>query len=74
MSKEKIYKLHEIPKYSRIKAETTDDKGNVLGDFIVFGHLDGMYSYCWVEGHESEICHLGCMQTLKKVEDYYILV
>jgi len=70
-------KLTEIPKGSKIKAETTNDKGEKLGDFITFHHLDGMYSFCTVDGLEKDnVCHLGNQQELKKVEgkDYYELV
>jgi hypothetical protein len=67
-------KLYEIPKGSRIKAETTSE-GKKLGDFIIFHHLDGMYSFCTIEGKEDKICHLGASQELKKVDmtDYYEL-
>lgn len=65
-------KLYEIPKGSRIKAETSNDKGK-LGDYIIFNHLDGMYSHCTVEG-TNETCHLSGGQELKKVDDYYELV
>jgi len=65
-------KLYEIPKGSRIKAETNNETGKV-GDFIIFHRLDGMYSYCTIEG-TTEVCHLGANQELKKTEDYYELV
>lgn len=65
--------LAEIPKESRIKAETSNDKGK-LGDFIIFHHLDGMYSYCTVEGTD-EVCHLSRQQPLTLHKDgYYELV
>ena len=67
-------RLYDIPKGSRIKVETIQD-GKKLGDFIIFHHLDGMYSYCTVEG-TKEVCHLGGGQKLKKSKDgdYYELV
>lgn len=65
-------KLYDIPKGSRIKVETANDKGEKLGDFIIFHHLDGMYSYCTVEGTEEAV-HLGASTELKLSEegDYY---
>lgn len=69
---EKSICLYDIPRESRIKAETRDDNGEKLGDFIIFHHLDGMYSYCTVEGTDK-VCHLGATQKLKKVGDYYEL-
>jgi len=67
-------KLHEIPKGSRIKAETRNDKGK-LGDFVIFHHLDGAYSYCTIEGTE-EVCHLSGSQKVKVSGEgnYYELV
>jgi hypothetical protein len=62
-------KLYEIPKGSRIKAETSNDKGK-LGDFIIFHHLDGMYSYCTVEGTD-EVIHLPANQELTLSDEGY---
>ena len=66
-------KLYNIPKNSRIKAEIKEN-GKKLSDFIIFHKLDGMYSYCTVEGMEDKVCHLQATQELKKVDDYYELV
>ena len=63
-------KLYEIPQNSRIKAETYKDKK--LGDYIIFHHIDGAFSYCTVEGTD-DVCHLNASQELKKVGDYYEL-
>lgn len=63
-------KLYEIPRGSRIKAETSNDKGK-LGDFIIFHQLDGMYSYCTVEGKPEEVCHLSASQELSLNEEGY---
>jgi hypothetical protein len=62
-------KLYEIPKNSRIKAETTVGTKK-LGDFIVFHHLDGAYSYCTVEG-TKHVCHLSSSQELKLSDEGY---
>jgi hypothetical protein len=68
-------KLYEIPKGSRIKAETSNETGK-LGDYIVFHHIDGAYSFCTVEGKEEEVCHLSVNQELKLSGEgnYYELV
>lgn len=65
-------KLYELPrdKGIRIKAETSNDKGK-LGDFIIFHHLDGAFSYCTVEGKEGELCHLPASQELSLHKDGY---
>jgi len=56
-------KLYDIPRGSRIKAETSNDKGKI-GDFILFHRLDGAFSFCTVEGTD-EVCHLSASQELK---------
>lgn len=67
-------KLYELPrdKGIRIKAETYEGDKK-LGDFIVFHHIDGIYSYCTIEGKEppNNVCHLGANQELKKVGNHY---
>lgn len=63
-------KLYEIPRNSRIKAETSDDKGKI-GDFIIFHRLDGAYSYCTVEGQPDRACHLSASQELELSEEGY---
>jgi len=65
-------KLYQIPGESRIKTETINETGKI-GYFITFHHIDGMYSYCTVEG-TGEVCHLRADQELKKTGDYYELV
>jgi hypothetical protein len=68
-------KLHQIPRESRIKAETSNETGK-LGDFITFHYLDGAYSYCTVEGKPDEVCYLSVNQELKLSGEgnYYELV
>jgi hypothetical protein len=60
-------KLHEIPRGSRIKVETSNENGK-LGDRIIFHRTDGMYSYCTVKDTEH-VCHLHVLQELEKKED-----
>jgi hypothetical protein len=67
-------KLYTIPKGSRIKASTSNDNGDNLGEYIIFHHLDGAYSYCTVESNEKESCHLSANQELKKTNNYYELI
>ena len=61
-------KLYDIPRESRIKAETSNDSGK-LGDYIIFHRLDGAFSYCTVEGKPEEVCHLSGDQELTLLED-----
>jgi len=69
---QKIVSLNEIPEGSKIHAITNlsvDGKMSV----ITFHHLDGMYSYCTVDGHESgkNTLHLSFATPLVKVDDHY---
>lgn len=59
-------KLHEIPQESKIKCDVSDGS-----KFIIFHHIDGMYSYCTTE--KGGVAHLGAMQELVKVDDHYEL-
>jgi len=61
-------KLYEIPTGSRIKAETTKEDGTKAGDYIIFQHLDGAYSYCTVENTE-DVVHLSASQELTLLSD-----
>lgn len=64
-------KLYELPrdKGIRIKAETRAINEQKLGDYIIFHHIDGMYSYCTVENAPGEICHLSANQEIKYHEE-----
>lgn len=67
-------KLYDIPQGSKIKAECHNSKGEKIGDWITFDHLDGMYSYCTVDGApdgEHNVVHLSGGTPLKKVGDHY---
>ena len=46
-------KLYEIPRESKIKTDCFNSKNEKIGDMITFHHLDGMYSYCTVDGVED---------------------
>lgn len=66
-------KLYELPRDKGVKIYGLEPDGDKDG-VIIFGHLDGMYSYCWVEGDESKIVHLGASTELKKLKDGYEVV
>lgn len=70
-------KLYELPrdKGVRIKCETSNEDGK-LGDFIIFHHPDGMYSYCTVEGQPDKVIHLSAIAEveLDKSGEFYNLV
>lgn len=59
--------LNEVPKGSKIFCECDDGS-----DYIIFHHLDGLYSYCTTE--KGGVVHLSRFQPLKAVEGGYRLV
>ncbi len=38
---------------------------------IIFDHIDGMYSYCWLENDRSKIVHLNALTDFRKYKDGY---
>lgn len=66
----KTMKLYEIPKDSKIILNK-DQECSDGSKYIIFHHLDGMYSYCKTE--KGGIIHLHCGAELKKVKDGYKL-
>ncbi len=59
-------KLYNIPQQSKIFCECSDGS-----TYIIFDHLDGMYSYCVTEN--GGVVHLGGGQPLKEVPGGYEL-
>lgn len=67
MSKEYEYKLYELPENQNIKLYIEDKA-------IIFGHLDGLYSYCWLESDKTKIIHINANTFFKKYKDGYKIV
>ena len=65
----KNIQLRDIKKGSKIKVELKNGKDA----FVIFDHLDGMYSYCYLESDHSKLLHLSFATPLKKEKDYYII-
>lgn len=57
-------KLLDTPQKSKIYCDCSDGS-----KYIIFHHLDGMYSYCKTE--KGGIVHLHNQQPLKKYKDGY---
>lgn len=58
-------RLHELPRGARIVVRMSDGNDGVL----VFDHLDGMYSYCYLESDPSRVGHLHRDTPLELHED-----
>ena len=67
--------LYELPRDKGIRIRLESDTGDV---WVIFGHIDGMYSYCWLEGYPGKLIHLSASTPLVKREDklgeYYDIV
>ena len=64
-------KLYELERDKGIKiygAKAQDTGEDVV---IIFGHLDGAYSYCWLENDNNKIIHLSALTPLTKYKDGY---
>lgn len=55
-----IVKLYNLPRDEDIEIETG-------AETIIFGHLDGMYSYCWLKGEPDKVVHLNASTPLEMV-------
>ena len=57
-------KLYELPENQNIKL--------YIGDkVVIFGHLDGLYSYCWLEENKDKIVHINATADFEKYKDGY---
>lgn len=54
--------LYQIPQKSKIYEKVTDGSR-----FVIFDHLDGMYSYCITE--KGAVVHLAVGTPLRKYKD-----
>ena len=67
----KLKKLYELPEYQNIKLyfdDLTDNKSDIA---VIFDHLDGLYSYCWLEEDKNEIIHIKATVLFKEYKDGY---
>lgn len=60
----KKYKLYELPEYKDTKLYI-DDK------VIIFDHIDGLYSYCYLLEDRDKIIHINaCTEFVQYKEGY----
>lgn len=65
-------RLYDLPRDKGVKiygAKDTEGKDVV----IIFGHLDGMYSCCWIENKPDKVVHLSANTPLVVYKDGYKL-
>ena len=67
-------KLYELPRDKGVKIYGFKDKED-KDLVIIFGHLDGAYSYCWIKdevnGDTDQIVHLSASTPLEEYKDGY---
>lgn len=65
-------KLYELPRDQGVEIHGLEvgigDKP-AKPEIIIFGHLDGAYSYCWIKGDPEAVVHLNASTELEKIED-----
>ena len=62
-------RLYEIEEYKGVKLYVEDEAGKEI--VIIFGHIDGLYSYCWLEEDREKIVHIKATSLFKKYKDGY---
>ena len=55
-------KLYELPEKSKLYIDNF---------IIIFDHLDGLYSYCYLEEDKNKIVHIKATTEFKKYKDGY---
>ena len=60
----KEIKLYELPEHQNTKLYI-DDK------IIIFDHIDGFYSYCWLEEDKNKIVHIKATTLFEEYKDGY---
>ena len=64
-------RLYELPEYKNVKLYFDDEVDNVKDIVVIFDHLDGLYSYCWLEQDKTKIVHIKVTSLFKEYKDGY---
>ena len=63
--------LYELPENQNVKLYFDDKIENKKDIVVIFGHIDGLDSYCWLEEDKSKIIHIKATTTFKEYKDGY---
>lgn len=66
--------LYNLPKGSKIYARTArrvNGMDQYKDSVIIFDHIDGMYSYCYLQDEPAKLVHLKAWTPLIKFKDGY---
>lgn len=66
-----IKKLYELPEYQNIKLYFDDLIENINDIVVIFDHIDGLYSYCWLEEDRNKIIHIKATELFREYKDGY---
>ncbi len=69
-------KLYELKKGAKIYETIASSVGKVFNetpdtDPVIFDHIDGMYSYCYLESDPKLVVHLSASTPLEAYKDGY---
>lgn len=59
-----MLRLYELPEHQNIRLY-------IGGTTVIFDHLDGLYSYCWIDGDKEKVVHINACTLFKKYKDGY---
>lgn len=62
-----MLRLYELPEHQNIRLY-------IGGTTVIFDHLDGLYSYCWIDGDKNKVVHINACTLFKKYRNGYKLV
>jgi len=62
-------KLYELPQHKNIKLYKVID--NLV---VIFDHIDGLYSYCWLEEDKTKLVHIKATTLFEEYKDGYKLL
>lgn len=65
------FKLYELPEHQNIKLYFDDNIENKKDIIVIFDHIDGFYSYCWLEEDKTALIHIKATTLFKKYKDGY---
>ena len=57
-------RLYELAEYKNIKLYID----NIV---VIFDHIDGLYSYCWLEQDKNKIVHIRATTLFEEYKDGY---
>lgn len=63
------FKLYEIPEKSKLYFDDNiEEKKDIV---VIFDHIDGFYSYCWLEEDKTKLVHIKATTQFKRYKDGY---